>query len=141
MPDCPVTAEKGGDCGLHHFARSYTKPMELSKEVREDITVISINGDIDGATAPQLQNFVVAEIQPNCRIFLDTSKVEYMSSAGLRVLLVLYRKINESHGAIVLLGVSTDIYDAMSATGFLRHFILVNTFEEGVKALKHDLTD
>lgn len=115
--------------------------MELTKEVREDVTVISVKGDIDGATAPQLQNFVLAEVQPNCKIFLDTSQVEYMSSAGLRVLLVLYRKINESQGSIVLLGVSTDIHDAMSATGFLRHFILVNTFEEGVKALKHDLAD
>jgi anti-sigma B factor antagonist len=109
--------------------------MELTKEVRNDITVISINGDIDGATAPQLQNFVLAEVQPDCRIFLDTSKVEYMSSAGLRVLLVLYRKINESKGTVVLVGVSSDIYDAMSATGFLRHFTLVDTFEEGVKAL------
>lgn len=110
--------------------------MELAKEVREGITVISINGDIDGATAPKLQEFVVADIQPNCQIFLDTSQVEYMSSAGLRVLLVLYRKINESQGKLVLVGVSRDIYDAMSATGFLRHFILVDTFEEGVKALK-----
>jgi anti-sigma B factor antagonist len=109
--------------------------MELVKEVREDITVVSINGDIDGATSPVLQEFVLAEVSPNCRIFLDTSKVEYMSSAGLRVLLVLYRKIKESQGTVVLIGVSSDIYDAMSATGFLRHFILVDTFEEGVKAL------
>jgi anti-sigma B factor antagonist len=109
--------------------------MELAKEVREDITVISIKGDIDGATAPQLQDFVVAEIRPDCRIFLDTSHVEYMSSAGLRVLLVLHRKTHDSQGVLVLMGVSSDIYDAMSATGFLRHFILVNSFEEGVKAL------
>lgn len=109
--------------------------MELTKEVREDITVIAIKGDIDGATAPQLQDFVLAEVRPNCQIFLDTTQVEYMSSAGLRVLLVLYRKIHDSQGVIVLVGVSSDIYDAMSATGFLRHFILVNSFEEGVKAL------
>ena len=129
---------KGGGCAPSHLViqRSHTEPMELAKEVREGITVIWIQGDIDGATAPQLRDFVVAEVSPNCRIFLDASQVEFMSSAGLRVLLVLYREINESHGAVVLFGVSNDIYDAMSATGFLRHFVIVNTFEEGVKALR-----
>ena len=109
--------------------------MELAKEVRENVIIISVQGDIDGATAPELRDFVLSEVNTNCRIFLDVSHVEYMSSAGLRVLLILYREINENQGAIVLGGVSAEIYDAMNATGFLRHFILVNTFEEGVEAL------
>jgi len=109
--------------------------MELAKEIRDGITVIWIKGEIDGGTAPELRDYVMAELSSNCHIFLETSNVEYMSSAGLRVLLILYREIKELQGDLVLVGVSTDIYDAMNATGFLHHFIVVNTFEEGVEAL------
>jgi anti-sigma B factor antagonist len=109
--------------------------MELSRQDRDGVTIVSVQGDIDGGTAPELQDYVLAALNDNNLILLDVSGVEYMSSAGLRVLLVIYRTIDEAQGHMVLGGVSADMQGAMEATGFLRHFVLVNTFEEGLTAL------
>ncbi len=109
--------------------------MNLSKKDQDTVTIVSVEGDIDGATAQQLQDFVVGALNENNRIMLDVSGVQYMSSAGLRVLLVIYRKVNEVKGQIVLQGVASDIREAMNATGFLKHFVLVDSPDEGVKTL------
>ena len=47
------------------------------------------------------------------------SGVEYMSSAGLRMLLSMYRQISRQNGGIVLVGLAEEIKDTMSVTGFL----------------------
>jgi len=109
--------------------------MELYSEERDGMVLIAITGDIDGSTAQELQDYVTPSIKTNCRILFEVSNVAYMSSAGLRVLLVIYRQINEVKGGVVLMSVSPDIQEAMNATGFLKHFVLVDTLEEGIQAL------
>jgi anti-sigma B factor antagonist len=66
---------------------------------------------------------------------LDMSHVPFMSSAGLRVLLLLYRKISGNEGKVVLVGLSDDLRDTMSITGFLDFFTTYNTLQEGIQAV------
>jgi anti-sigma B factor antagonist len=63
------------------------------------------------------------------------SKVPYMSSAGLRTLLSLYRQTTKEEGKLVLVGLSEELVDTMSVTGFLDFFIAKTTQEEGLAAL------
>ena len=63
------------------------------------------------------------------------SGVEYMSSAGLRMLLSMYRQISRQNGSIVLVGLGEEIKDTMSVTGFLNFFTIRDTVDEGLKAL------
>jgi len=109
--------------------------MDLYQEERDGITMIAVQGDIDGSTAGQLQDYILPSFVPNCRILLELSQVEYMSSAGLRVMTMLYRQTNEKNGTLVLVGVSSEIQAAMDATGFLKHFTLADTVDEGLEAL------
>jgi anti-sigma B factor antagonist len=109
--------------------------MELYKEERDGITMIAVQGDIDGSTAGEMRDYLVPAIVPNCRILLEVSQVSYMSSAGLRVMTLIYRQTKEQNGALVLVGVTSDIRAAMDATGFLKHFTLVETVQEGLEAL------
>ena len=109
--------------------------MELYSEERDGMILIAITGEIDGSTSQELQDYTTPFLTKNCRILFEVSNVAYMSSAGLRLLLMLYRQVSEMKGAIVLMSVSPDIQEAMNATGFLKHFVLVDTLEEGIQAL------
>ncbi len=68
-------------------------------------------------------------------MILDMHDVSYMSSAGLRVLLVMYRTITSKSGKVALIGLSEDIRDTMAMTGFLDFFTYQDTLEEGLEAL------
>jgi anti-sigma B factor antagonist len=68
-------------------------------------------------------------------MILDLSKVDYLSSAGLRLLLLLYREFAAKKGKVVLLGVSEEIRTVMSHTGFLNFFTLAGSEAEARQAL------
>lgn len=67
-------------------------------------------------------------------MILDMSHVEYMSSAGLRMLLAVRRQM-AANGYIVLVGLSEAIKDTMTITGFLDFFTTCDTIEDGIQAL------
>jgi anti-sigma B factor antagonist len=109
--------------------------MEINVKSIGQVTVVEISGDIDSNTAPQAQERVLPLVQPGSKILLDMSGVEYMSSAGLRMLLSMYRQISRGDGGIVLVGLSEEIKDTMSVTGFLNFFTTCGTVDEGLQAL------
>ncbi|MGH7329226.1 MAG: STAS domain-containing protein, partial [Polyangiaceae bacterium] len=63
------------------------------------------------------------------------TRVKFVSSAGLRLLLIVYRKLKDESRTLILVGVSDDIARVMSHTGFLSYFTLVNTEADAFSAL------
>jgi anti-sigma B factor antagonist len=59
-----------------------------------------------------------------------------MSSAGLRVLLAVYRQMTAQNGQVVLVGLVEEIKDTMSVTGFLDFFTTADSLEEAFAVLK-----
>ncbi|NET00376.1 MAG: STAS domain-containing protein [Sphaerospermopsis sp. SIO1G2] len=110
--------------------------MEININIVEDIKVVVLEGDIDASTAPNVTKEVTSLIEPGSKILLDMTKVEYMSSAGLRTLLTLHRQTNAKQGSLVLVGLNEDVEDTMSVTGFLEHFTTTQDLEAGLAALK-----
>ncbi len=109
--------------------------MEINIKSVEQVTVVEIAGDIDSNTAPQAQERILPLVQPSSKLLLDMSGVEYMSSAGLRVLLSMYRQVSRQNGGMVLVGLAEEIKDTMSITGFLNFFTTRDTVDEGLRAL------
>jgi len=99
-----------------------------------DITIASLEGEIDGKTAPVAQAQLFPLVVDGCKLVLEMSGVSYMSSAGLRMLLSLRRQV-PVNGKLVLAGLSEQIYDVMSITGFLDFFVVCATLEEAIAAL------
>jgi len=100
-----------------------------------DIKVLSVDGRIDANTAQDLQDAVLDTAQGSPKLLLDLSKVDYMSSAGLRVMLLLHREIQDNNGRVVLVGLQDRIRDAMEMTGFLKHFAVVPDVQTGVEMI------
>ncbi len=99
-------------------------------------TVIVIEGSIDGKSAPDVQQRVLQTTLSLERIVMDLTKVDYLSSAGLRMLLLLYRQVKARNGTIVLAGVSAEINDVMENTGFRKFFVMADSVEAGLALLQ-----
>jgi len=100
-----------------------------------DVKILSVRGKIEASTAPELQDIVLSNAQNTNKLLLDLSEVEYMSSAGLRVMLLLHRQIQESEGRVILVGLQDRIRDAMQMTGFLKHFAVAPDVKAGLELM------
>lgn len=108
--------------------------MQVKTLSEPGITRVDLEGAIDGKTAPQIRDelsSVLAQVQ---KLILDISRVDYLSSAGLRLLLLLYREITARNGKLVLVGVSPEIRTVMSHTGFLNFFTIADSPQEALNA-------
>ena len=109
--------------------------MEFTTEVQDGVYVVSVQGEIDGSTAPELQDAVMPLLVQDSRVVLELSSVSFMSSAGLRAMLMFYRHTTEANSKLVLVGVSHEIQEAMKATGFLKYFTRAPGLAEGLQLL------
>ena len=91
--------------------------MTLTIGKNNDITVLKIEGRLDTTTAPELENAINGEGDALKNLVLDFEKVNYISSAGLRVLLSAQKKMNVQ-GYMELIGVSEAVMDVFEMTGF-----------------------
>ena len=110
--------------------------MEIRSQSADDATVVALSGELDGKTAPAAQQQIVPLIPDGGKLVLDMHQVGYMSSAGLRMMLLLYRQALAKGTKIALAGLSEDIRDTMSATGFLDFFVVSDTVDEGLTLLR-----
>jgi anti-sigma B factor antagonist len=110
--------------------------MNATSSVVDGVTVITAEGSIDSKTAAVFESTSVAAIQGQSKVIIDLTKVDFLSSAGLRILLVVYRQVKAKNGKVVLVGTSEEIQDVMSDTGFLGFFTIADTLEAGLELLK-----
>ncbi|MGD9613320.1 MAG: STAS domain-containing protein [Kiritimatiellia bacterium] len=93
--------------------------MELSVEKQNQTAIVAAGGRLDAAGAPELETRCKALIlEGSNRLLLDLAKVEYVSSAGLRSLLVLAKAVKSAGGALALCGLVPAVRDVMTISGF-----------------------
>ena len=109
--------------------------MDIQTTTVGDINVVEIHGDLDGSTSPEAQARILPLGSRTAKILIDMSGVPYMSSAGLRMLLVIYRTIVGQGGKVVLVGLSADLQDTMASTGFMDFFEHFDERNAGLAAL------
>jgi anti-sigma B factor antagonist len=110
--------------------------MNVDISVRSDrgITVVELSGKLTYRAAPEAEERILEQVRPEGRLCLDLSRVTLMTSAGLRVLLRVYRAVHAQGGRVVLVGASPDLRDTMEVTGF-HFFSHHDSLESGLAAL------
>ena len=91
--------------------------LEKRKKRNADEVVIEIAGRLDTNTAPALDKTIGEDIQDSQNLVLDIKGLEYISSAGLRVLLAAQKKM-QKNGSLKVKNVCSDIMDVFDMTGF-----------------------
>lgn len=93
------------------------KTMTINKNQNGETLTIAIEGRLDTVTAPQLETEVKASVDGIKELIFDMSKLEYISSAGLRVLLSS-QKIMNKQGKMIVRGAGEAIMEIFDVTGF-----------------------
>ena len=97
--------------------------MNIQQNVCEGVTVIAPAGRIDTTTSGQLEEAIRQTVDNGTRdIVMDLSGVDYISSAGLRVFLVLAKRIRDLKGRLVLCGMTEPVRQVFHLAGFLPLF-------------------
>ena len=93
--------------------------MDISIEQMNGADVVVLSGRLDAAGAPEMESSCRQRIDEGARrLLLDMGGVEYVSSAGLRSLLVLAKAIKTAGGTMVLCGLTDTVREVMTISGF-----------------------
>ena len=91
--------------------------MTIEKNVCEDVLVLRLIGRLDTTTAPQLEAELKKSISGVKKLVFDFMELEYLSSAGLRVLLAAQKVMNKQ-GEMIVKDVNDTIMEIFEVTGF-----------------------
>lgn len=108
--------------------------MEIATREFKRCAVVEVSGRIDSATAPQL-GAVLKDFtnQGQCNLVLDMSDVDFISSAGLRVLIDTQKTCQRlNRGEMILADVPEPIYEAFDLAGFVPLFEFSDEVVEAV---------
>jgi anti-sigma B factor antagonist len=111
--------------------------MEVSHIQYKHCDLVKVQGRVDSATAPQLAK-QLDEITDSGRykVILDLSEVDFMSSAGLRVLISTQKTCKRyNRGEVVLASVPKRIHDALELAGFIPLFRFFDNVLDAVGAM------
>ena len=92
--------------------------MTINKEKNAAELKISLHGRLDTATAPQLEEELSKSLDGISELIFDFSALDYISSAGLRVLLLAQKTMNKQ-GSMKISNVSETIMEIFEVTGFM----------------------
>ncbi|MBQ1421595.1 MAG: STAS domain-containing protein [Firmicutes bacterium] len=92
--------------------------MTITQSVNEGIWNIALEGRLDINTSPDLEDLIKDEPDEIRGIVLDMGEMNYISSAGLRVVLLMLKKMNKAGKIMKLINVTDPVYEVFELTGF-----------------------
>ncbi len=107
--------------------------MELLESTQDGMCVLPVIGRVNSANAPQLGERLLALLDRGCRaIVIDLSRLEHLTSAGFRSLLIAEKQAGEANAAMVLCGLSGLTLELFEIGGFIDMFTIVSSRAEAV---------
>jgi len=85
----------------------------------EDKVVLRLDGRLDAATSSNLEKKLSSLLKEgHIHLLLDFSKVDYLSSAGLRLLLSMMKRVAKEKGSFILFSIGEDVMEIIKLAGF-----------------------
>lgn len=91
--------------------------MTIQSQKNDDVFTVALEGRLDTNTSPELDEFLEGQITDVKELIFDLEQLEYISSAGLRVLLAAQKRMN-TQGTMKVLHVNDTIQEIFEVTGF-----------------------
>lgn len=93
--------------------------MTITSNKTSDKLTLSLGGRLDTTTAPELEKAITQQCADATALEIDMAKLEYISSAGLRVLLAAKKKMDAANGTLTVTHVCDEIMEVFDMTGFV----------------------
>ena len=92
--------------------------MQFSTRTHNDIHIVAITGSLDSTTSPEAQKSLDTVVAGSKKVLLDFSELDYISSAGLRVLLGAAKQLRASRGTLGMFGLNQSVREVFEISGF-----------------------
>jgi len=110
--------------------------MEIEIKKGEKAVVVSLKGRMDAVTAPELEKKVGGLINEGANCFIiNLGDLVYMSSAGLRVILVLAKKLKPGNGKLLISDLTGVVKEVFDVSGFATILQIYETEDEALKQI------
>ena len=93
--------------------------MQIVKNEDNDKIVIKLEGRLDKLSSPTMEEEIKPEVEKKKDIVFDLNDLQYISSAGLRILLATEKKVKENGKTMNIINVNNDVMDILTVTGFI----------------------
>jgi stage II sporulation protein AA (anti-sigma F factor antagonist) len=111
--------------------------MQLAYERNGDVQIVAIEGQINGSNAGDLEEALLTCLnKPTQKAVLDLKGVNYISSAGLRVVLLIAKKLAATGGALVLCSLQPSVFEVFEMCGFVDILTLADEREAALTAVR-----
>src|SRR5262245_58383659 len=111
--------------------------MELTMTRRQAALVIGVQGRLDSGTSSRLEQELLALIaKAEHRLVLDCSQLAYITSAGLRAVLLAAKKLKNTDGTLVLCSLNEAVWKVFELAGFTRILSIRPTLEDALAAVQ-----
>jgi anti-sigma B factor antagonist len=110
--------------------------VEVRSRDQDGVTVVELEGEITSVSSAELQQRILPLIGGSGTTVIDLGKVPYISSAGLRTLLLVHRQAVRGHTATILVGLCEEVRFVMDSTGFLNFFDVRDSAASAIEAVR-----
>ena len=111
--------------------------MQFETHKVQEGTVLTISGRMDAVTAPEIEKGLSALVDGGeKRLIIDLKDLEYISSAGLRSLLVLAKRLKREEGNMVFTNLQGHVMEVFKISGFYSLFTVFNSVDDALGWLK-----
>lgn len=93
--------------------------MIINKEKKDNALTLSLEGRLDTTTTPLLEEVINNELNGVTDLVYDLKGLEYISSAGLRIMLASQKKMNAASGTMSVINVQDQVREVFEITGFM----------------------
>ena len=108
--------------------------MEMNIRKSGAVDIVDIQGNLDTSTALEAENFFSSMIEEGARrILVNGTTLDYISSAGLRILLVSGKKLKELEGELRLTALNESVHEVFEISGFDTIFNVTVTEAEALR--------
>jgi anti-sigma B factor antagonist len=107
--------------------------MDIAVNNNQDVTIFKLQGSLDSNTSPDFEEKILESIGGGAnKLVVDFEKLDYVSSAGLRVLNKAYKKLKHSDGKIILCSMQDYIREVFEIAGFDYFIPIVGNVDDAI---------
>ena len=113
-----------------------TRTLHIETEQRGECLILTPHERIDSSVARDFENFMQARLsEGNVKVIVDFSRLGFISSAGMRVLLMNAKALGKRAGKLVLCSMRDSIREIFSISGFDHIIKICDTVEESMQQM------
>jgi anti-sigma B factor antagonist len=110
--------------------------MDIAEHTEADKVVVALGGRLDSNTSPDFEKLICPRIESTGSVIVDMSRLDYVSSAGLRVLLKAAKIARTSQHRLALAGLTPQVQEVFDISGFTAIFTIYETRQKALEALQ-----